>query len=56
MSYIHPIFYVLLLKKWERPRDSLNFKLGPTKHPEIKDEERYKVKAILVHRMAKNKL
>jgi hypothetical protein len=56
MSRIYPIFHVLLLKKWERLRDGLNFKLGPTKHPEIKDEERYKVKAILAHRMAKNKL
>jgi hypothetical protein len=56
MSYIYPIFYILLLKKWERLRDGLNFKLGPTKHLEIKDEEHYKVKVILIYRMAKNKL
>jgi hypothetical protein len=56
ISHIHLVFHVSLLKKWERLRDSLNFKPGPTKHPEIEDEKRYKVEAILAHRMAKNKL
>ena len=54
MAWIHPVFYINLLKPWYKQPLEKNFYLSPIKYPKVIGEW-YKIKAILRHKSIKNK-